>query len=151
MSIVLKPVLASSLQALPIQKLREKSADSVLYTLRHHNIEMPQTLTVTSSLPSPRKGNPGTVKTVMNLRLTDKLDRGLPTERNVPIIIKLETSFPVGSDSTKRMSALLAMATVLTQAPNAADSLFYSGLLPEFTSEASGGGDQPGDDGDGPK
>jgi hypothetical protein len=111
-------------------KFRELSSDKIIYTLPGHSIEKPITLTIQSDLPVPRKGNPGTVKTFVNIRRTVVLDSGLATERNVPTIVKLETSFPVGTTQADRLAILAQIASVASQSDEAADNLFYDGLLP---------------------
>lgn len=118
-----RPVVAQT-----ITKLRENSADSILYVSPDHTVALPQTVTIQSELPNPRKGNPGTVKTSINVRVSVTLDAGAATERVVPVIAKLQTSFPVGctkDDRNKAFDRLTAM--ILADS----DNLFYDGLLPE--------------------
>lgn len=114
-----------------LTKLREKSADSILYTLEDHAADFPQTVTITSTLPTPRKGNPGTVKTLINVRTTIALDEGKPSERYVPLIAKLEMSCPVGSTPFNRQNVSYIVAAALLQSNDAFDDQFYNGILPQ--------------------
>lgn len=120
-------------------KIRELSSDSVLFAINDiennafgHTAELPLTCTVTSTLPVPRKGNPGTVKTLWNFRMTDTLDKGTASERKVPVIVKLETSFPIGSDSGLRNNAIPQLIEILASLDSDEwEKYTYSGILPE--------------------
>lgn len=112
-----------------LQKLREKSADSTVYVFDDHTVERPHTLTITSTLPTPRKGNPGTVKTQLNMHKTVVLDEGTSNERTVPLVVKTETSFPVGTSQADREAVLLDMAGLQT-CGNQGDKLLFNGVLP---------------------
>lgn len=112
-----------------IRKLRENSSDSVLYINSDHTVALPRTVTVQSELPAPRKGNPGTTKTTVNVRYSVTLDQGQATERVVPVIAKLQTSFPVGTTEADRKAALDRLIAIAGDAD--IDTLFMSGILPE--------------------
>jgi hypothetical protein len=131
MTILIQPQTDMSINEFPLVKLREKSADSVVYTLPRNEVEKPRILTITSTLPRPRKGNPGTVKTNLNLRHTVTIDRGKDTERDVPVVLKLDTSFPVGTNTGDRQFAIEQLIAILMQLPQTRDQLFYEGLLPQ--------------------
>lgn len=118
-----------TLQPLTIQKLREISADTIMYTRSEHSVTHPVTVTVSSELPVPRKGNAGTVKTTVNSRVTVNIDEGTASEKSVPVICKVQTSFPVGTTLTQRRSAIAGALTALLQDDAEFDSLFYKGLL----------------------
>lgn len=129
MSKAIKAVLAAT--TVNLTKLREISGDSVQFVLDDHTVELPQSLTVGSELPMPRKGNPGTVKTSINSRRTVCLNKDTATERNVPIIVKISTSFPVGSTAADRTIAITNAVALLLQSEADRDELAYKGLLPE--------------------
>lgn len=112
-----------------IRKLRENSSDSILYINDDHTVELPRSITVQSELPSPRKGNPGTTKTTVNVRFSVTLDQGAATERVVPVIAKLQTSFPVGTVEADRKTALNRLIAIIGD--DDIDTLFMSGILPE--------------------
>lgn len=82
-------------------KFRENSADSVTFNLSGHTAALPRTLTISRVLPTPRKGNPGTVKIYMNTRRSFLVDVGTANERTVLAISKNETSIPVGIDAAE--------------------------------------------------
>nr|6YFG_AA Chain AA, coat protein [Beihai levi-like virus 32]6YFG_AB Chain AB, coat protein [Beihai levi-like virus 32]6YFG_AC Chain AC, coat protein [Beihai levi-like virus 32]6YFG_AD Chain AD, coat protein [Beihai levi-like virus 32]6YFG_AE Chain AE, coat protein [Beihai levi-like virus 32]6YFG_AF Chain AF, coat protein [Beihai levi-like virus 32]6YFG_AG Chain AG, coat protein [Beihai levi-like virus 32]6YFG_AH Chain AH, coat protein [Beihai levi-like virus 32]6YFG_AI Chain AI, coat protein [Beih len=112
-----------------IFKLRELSSDSTLFTLPGHSVTLPNTLGIVSHLPTPRKGNPGTVKTMRNLRKTILLGAGTASERAVPIVIKTETSFPVGTTEEDRAEVLKQMASFLIEEVKNNQELAYSGYV----------------------
>lgn len=114
-------------------KFRELNADKVLYNVQGHTVELPRTLTVTSEIPTPTKGNPGALKTQLNLRLTDVLDKGTDLERKVPCIAKVEFSIPIGSSQTVRdelMTSLMAFAQCAI--PSIPGEISPDDLTPEF-------------------
>lgn len=117
------------------RKFRENTADSVLFHMMEHTADKPSTITVTRTLPTPRKGNPGTQKTTINCRTTSILDVGLATERKVPVIVKIETSMPVGANSNDFKRALNnisgAVIVSLNTLSDEQKDLFITGLLPE--------------------
>lgn len=118
-----------TLQALHLQKLREASSDSILYTRPEHSVTHPVTVQVSSELPMPRKGNAGTVKTTVNSRATVNLDEGTALEKAVPVICKIQTSFPVGTTLAQRRLAVAGAVSALLQSDDEFDSLFYKGIL----------------------
>lgn len=95
-----------------ITKFRELSPNKIQYIFDDHTVEAPHSVTITSILPSPRKGNPGTLKTMLNYHRTVIADTGLPTERRVPQVVKLETSFPVGTTQEDMVKTFLAAMSV---------------------------------------
>lgn len=112
-----------------IQKLRELSSDSILYTRPEHSVTKPVTVTISSDLPTPRKGNAGTVKTTINSRVTVALDEDTQQEKNVPVICRVQTSFPVGSTLEQRRMAVAGAIAALLQEDDEFDSLLYKGIL----------------------
>lgn len=116
----------------PVQltKFRELSADSILYLRIGHTADLPKQITVTSDLPVPRKGNPGTVKTTINSRYSAVLDKGEPTERVVPVICKIMTSYPVGTSLADRREAVRGAIALAMTDDAIFDELFYTGILP---------------------
>lgn len=124
------------------RKFRENTADSVLFHMMEHTADRPSTVTVTRTLPTPRKGNPGTQKTTINCRTTSILDVGLATERKVPVIVKIETSVPVGADYNDFIRALNNISGAVLVNFNTLTSeqrdLFITGLLPEAPVATSG-------------
>lgn len=114
-----------------LTKLRELAMDKILYMLPGHSIELPRTVTITSTLPVPRRGNPGTVKTSVNIRLTSVLDAGKATERTVPVVMKIETSFPLGTSLSDRTAILNEGSQALAMETADATNLYYNGLLPQ--------------------
>lgn len=118
------------LDEVTLTKYREHSADSATYIRPGHSIEKPSTITINSDLPTPRKGNPGTMKTTVNCRQSDVLDEGLSTERVVPVICKVQTSFPVGCSLAARRSAVKGAIAALLQEDFKFNQLFYTGILP---------------------
>lgn len=111
-------------------KFREISADKTVYNLPGSSIEVPKTLTVTSLLPVPRKGNPGTVKTQFNLHCQVTLDAGQPTQRQAPIVLKLDVSFPLGSSDADRGDILSMLAGLTGYAEADMKALLANGVLP---------------------
>lgn len=111
-----------------ITKFRELSPNKTQYIFDDHTIEMPHTVTITSILPSPRKGNPGTLKTQLNYHRTVIADAGLPTQRYVPQVVKIETSFPVGTDHEEMIQTFL-MGLSVSQARNQDEVDRLVGLL----------------------
>jgi len=77
-------------------KFRENSADSVTFHCDDHTAGLPSTQSFSRILPTPRKGNLGTVKALMNARKAFVINSGTATEKSVLGIIKVETSVPVG-------------------------------------------------------
>lgn len=108
--------------------LRERGPDTVVYALSGHTPVNPKTLTVTSNLPVPRKGNAGTTKTLVVLRHEVTLNAGTDSEKNVPIIAKLETSFPVGTNVTDVLPLLNQLGAAVLMKDSEASDFFMSGL-----------------------
>lgn len=115
-------------------KFRELNVDKVLYNIDGHTPVMPITCTVNSELPIPRKGNPGALKTFVNHHFVRTLDQGLDSERNVPIVGKIELSVPVGVASID-VDAVLTNLIAILEAAKVADSqerkLVLTGVLPQ--------------------
>jgi hypothetical protein len=128
MPISIEPTI--ELENLTLTKLRELSPDSINYTRIGHSVQLPITVTVSSDLPSPTKGNAGTVKTTINSRVNVMLAEGTPNEKRVPVICKVQTSFPVGTTLADRRKAVNGAVAALLQDDEAFDKLFYHGLLP---------------------
>jgi hypothetical protein len=84
-----------------------------MFHLDGHTAVAPRSLSVTRILPTPRKGNPGTCKTFLNLRLTTDISHTEGVEKLVPTIIKIETSCPVGSDMDPLRLAFVQLANIL--------------------------------------
>lgn len=88
--------------ALPVtgQMQREISSDTVRFALDNHTPSQRELLTVTSKLPTPRKGNAGTVKNTIHFLkdLSVGTFDNSGQENYAPAIIRIETSFPVGTD-----------------------------------------------------
>lgn len=114
-----------------VKKLRELSPNKILFVFNDHTPALPNTLTVTSVLPAPRKGNPGTMKTTLAFNKSVVLDAGKPTERVVPIVARMETSFPMGTTSSDREAVLNALAagTILQDTP--ISDLLEKGMIPQ--------------------
>lgn len=108
--------------------LRERGPDTIVYALSGHTPINPKTLTITSSLPVPRKGNAGTTKTLVALRHEVTLGKGTETEKNVPVIAKLETSFPVGTDISDILPLLSQLGAAVLMNEQSASDFFVSGL-----------------------
>lgn len=113
------------------KKFREISTDKVTYTLAGFTLDKQNLLTVQSILPSPRKGNPGTLKTAFNFRKQVTLDAGLSTEREAPIVIKVDMSFPLGASVDDKNAARAYLATLADIADAEVNSLVYNGILPQ--------------------
>jgi len=112
-------------------KFREISSDKIVYNLPGNSIEAPKKVTVTSTLPVPRKGNPGTVKTLFNVHKQVTLDVGLSTERQAPIVMKLEVSFPLGSTDADRIAALTDVEGLTDYTDAKLQALLRNGILPQ--------------------
>lgn len=114
-------------------KFREIGDNKVQYIFGDHTPALPHTATVTSVLPVPRKGNPGTLKTIVNLHCAKVVDSGKPTERNVPIVVKLETSFPMGTSAADQHAAMTDMGLVTTMvSEEVLQKLFGMGIIPSY-------------------
>lgn len=114
-----------------VTKFREVAAGKIVYNLPGSSIEVPKVLTVTSTLPTPRKGNPGTVKTLFNLHNQVTLDTGLPTQRQAPIVVKLEVSFPLGSTDSDREESLMMVGLLCDYSDGVLEALLKNGVLPQ--------------------
>lgn len=112
-------------------KFREVAAGKIVYNLPDSSIEVPKTLTVTSTLPVPRKGNPGTVKTLFNIHNQVTLDAGLPTQRQAPIVLKLEVSFPLGSSEQDRTETLQLLMGLSSYSDAELQALLKNGVMPK--------------------
>lgn len=112
-------------------KFREVAAGKIVYNLPGSSIEVPKTLTVTSTLPMPRKGNPGTVKTLFNIHNQVTLDAGLPTQRQAPIVLKLEVSFPLGSSEQDRTETLQLLMGLSSYSDAELQALLKNGVMPK--------------------
>lgn len=133
--------MSLSLQILPADslKFRENSADSIVYHLPGHTPTRPFTATVTRALPSPRKGNAGTMKIFVNIRKSEEITGPDGISRIVPVITKLETSVPVGTDAQTGLFTCLEVIRGFTADLSNPDkdkdatlaSLFMAGYLPE--------------------
>nr|APG77129.1 hypothetical protein [Beihai levi-like virus 30] len=97
-----------------LSAFRELSPNKKQYIFPDHTSDMPHHVTVTSALPVPRKGNPGTMKATVNYHRTVIADAGLPTERRVPQVVKIDTSFPVGTDALSMLVAICQATTLLS-------------------------------------
>lgn len=113
------------------KKFREIASDKFTYTLAGFTLDQQNLLTVQSILPSPRKGNPGTLKTLLNFRKQVTLDAGLSTERQAPIVIKVEMSFPLGSSIAEKDAARAYLATLADVDDTEVSQLVYNGILPQ--------------------
>jgi len=117
------------------RKFRETNADSVVFHMANHRASSPAIVTASRVLPTPRKGNPGTNKIMLNFRITTILDEGLPTERQAPVILKIETSIPVGTqtDSIERLFKSAKHCLELNDfdaLSEVQEDLFKTGMLP---------------------
>jgi len=116
------------------RKFRETNADTTVFQQGDHTADRPALVTVTRTLPTPRKGNPGTQKVTINYRRTTTLDVGLPTERIAPVILKVETSIPVGSNIDDVAELFKAPGAAIKLDSGAVrefqKDLFINGLLP---------------------
>jgi hypothetical protein len=117
------------------QKLREINSDTVQFALTEHTPQNRHLLTVTSKLPTPRKGNPGTVKTTVHMLKDFELTSDDGTKKLVPVIIKLETSFPVGTNSNELKLSMQKFSSV-TQDYEVFADLFANGLLVDVRDES---------------
>lgn len=109
--------------------LRRNGADTVVYALEGHTPQLPHTLTVTSKLPAPRKGNAGTTKTQLVFRREVQIDGPEGEKKVVPIISRLETSFPVGVNAADCLKASSGIAAFCVSHPTAFSDLFVQGLM----------------------
>jgi len=122
-------------------KFRENSADSVLFHLKEHTPSAPATMTITRTLPKPRKGNNGTVKVLINARRhVDIQVDGSEGTRSVPVICKLETSLPVGAE-VEVLRSLFGdiknfVATGVASIHDDVRNVFEIGLLPDGSGES---------------
>jgi len=132
------------------RKFRENSADSNMYHHRNYTPALPVTTSVSRILPVPRKGNMGTCKTLINSRKTVIINRGLSTERSVPVIIKIETSVPVGitlPDLVTTMNQVSGFVDTKQENMQAIQDLFLTGRLPDENYGATANPvEQPDDD-----
>jgi len=122
------------------KKFRENSADSVLFHLEGHTPELPRTLTVTRNLPTPRKGNAGTMKVTFNVRRSFTLPQGTGY-KVVPAIVKLETSMPVGltaGQCIETLNQIMGCVTNDTAYYDTLESIFVLGELPDGQYDDSG-------------
>jgi hypothetical protein len=116
------------------RKFRENSADSNMYHHGDYTPSFPSTTSVSRILPVPRKGNMGTCKTLINTRRTVVINRGLSSERSVPVIIKIETSVPVGinlPDLLQTMQQVGGFIDTKQENMQAIQDLFLTGRLPD--------------------
>jgi hypothetical protein len=113
-----------------LTKLRELTKDSVVFTDLAHTVDLPVTLTIKSELPAPRKGNLGTTKTFINFHKTVTIDAADGSTKKVPMVVKLETSFPVGTNSVERSMMLGQLSSAILQDSERLDAMFYTGILP---------------------
>jgi hypothetical protein len=115
-----------------ITKFRELSPNKIMYVYDDHSAAMPHTVTITSTLPAPRKGNPGTLKTSIVIHKSVVLDAGKPTERVAPIVSRLETSFPMGSLQADRDDTLTDISLIKgLAADQEVARLLETGILPQ--------------------
>lgn len=119
-------------------KYRENSADSVVFHLKGHTAQAPRTMTITRELPTPRKGNLGTMKLKINVHMP--VDIGTETVPNItPSVVKVETSVPVGAHSSALQTAFRAISAMMFSdyengdASQPVSNLFLYGLLPDGT------------------
>lgn len=128
MSITVTPTVTPA--AISLKKFRELSADSIVYLNDDHNVELPRHITLTSELPVPRKGNMGTLKTTVNARYSVELNAGTDEAKVVPVICKIQTSFPVGTTLADRKAAVARACALALQDDPEFDALFGTGILP---------------------
>jgi hypothetical protein len=115
-----------------ITKFRELSPNKIMYVYADHSAAMPHTVTVTSTLPAPRKGNPGTLKTSIVIHKSVILDAGKASERIAPVVTRLETSFPMGSTQADREDVLTDISVFKDLATDTlASKLLEVGILPQ--------------------
>lgn len=124
-------------------KYRENSADSVVFHLFGHTASAPRTMTITRDLPTPRKGNLGTMKVKVNVHMP--VDIGTELVPNItPTVIKLETSVPVGSHSAALQAGFESLSKMMyhifddDENSGPVRKLFLNGLLPEGSDESWG-------------
>lgn len=114
-----------------LTKFRENSKDSIVYIQEGHTVNKPKLVTITSDLPTPRKGNAGTMKTTVNCRVTVNIAPAGEPEILVPVIAKLQTSFPVGVTLEQMQAASHSLINFLALEDADFKALFYTGILPE--------------------
>ncbi len=122
------------------KKFRENNADSVLFHLKDHTPELPRTLTVTRTLPTPRKGNAGTMKVMFNIRRTYEIPSGTGF-KTVPAIVKLETSMPVGLKPRECIETLMSFGGITTDVVDydeTREAIFIRGELPDGIYDTQG-------------
>jgi len=123
-------------------KFRENSADSVTFHLAEHTAALPSIVTISRTLPTPRKGNAGTMKIFVNFRKSILINSGLADEKIVLQISKLETSIPVGiSAAAARVNvrdSLLGFITTDSNPDNTTagrdqslEDMLVTGILPD--------------------
>lgn len=108
------------------RKFRENSADSVTFHNTDHSAVLPDTTSISRSLPTPRKGNMGTTKISLNCRKAFVIHKDTANEKTVLGIIKVETSVPVGIDADDFYSLVYqSLQGFITQS----DGTSYEGRL----------------------
>jgi len=110
------------------QKFRELNSDSVQFVLQDHTPELRHLVTVTSKLPVPRKGNPGTVKSTIHILKDVSIRNPDQTSKVVPVITKIETSYPVGTSVIALQNEMLLAGSVALDHVVFED-LFSKGIL----------------------
>lgn len=118
---------------LPVEavKMRELNGDTTVYALTGHRPDQRRLLTVTSKLPTPRKGNPGTVKSTVHLLADQPIYNtvnGVETVKMVPTVTKIETSYPVGTDADSLWLDAKNVAAALLLSPNDFKDFFCTGI-----------------------
>lgn len=136
-------------QLIPLRsvKFRENSADSVTFNMDGHGADEPRTVTISRSLPTPRKGNQGTVKTFINVRKTVIINEDTANEKPVVAILKIETSVPVGCSDSAIMDMFKSILDGLTTTGEYSEpgrirsmsNLFIKGLLPNRSGDPMDG------------
>lgn len=114
------------------KKYRENNADSVTFLLPENTPDRPRTLTVTRQQANARKNNLGTVKYTFNCHINTRIEVSETVSRVVPVVVKLETSIPVGADDGAILAALASVAPVVN--PGNMQEVFELikvGLLPD--------------------
>lgn len=116
---------------------REKGDNGLVFHLGGHTVELPRTMSVQSFMPTPRKNNPGTVKTRINVHWNVLLDAGTASERRVPVVAKVDVSAPVGADTSDILQAIYHAHQMSSTEDNGGNDdqmtidLFKSGYLPQ--------------------
>lgn len=119
-------------------KFRENSADQVVFHLKDHSVELPHTLTITRTLPEPRRGHYGTQKFYFNYRKT--INMGSEQEKKLaPVITKIETSVPVGAEAIELANVLSNASLLIAPSADSGDIIdaLRAGLLPDAAGEIS--------------